>query len=428
MRPGCHRRNGAAHSLPVLNAFHLGSGAARPPAESPPGSSASAESSPAAPFLPALLAVMLLGVTLWVVPAPAQEPAVDERRVEVGTVVYVEGAPQVFRDGEVMSNPADFGFPVESFDLLRTGSDDLLEIETNPDLGTEARIVVQPESVLYLDMSVLRSSSDGGSRSAIELVHGSMTVVVDRLSRDGTFEVAMDSTTLGVRGTTFNVDVAFNGNVLVTAEEGRVEVRDARGRILFADPERAVEWLDPARFRNIGLGTAVPDRDGIRSFRRRWIADRLQELRRNPAALLRVQAQRYLEARQELTRVYRLLMARRDVLDQWIDEERRLLRSSRDARSRQLERVAPHLRSALPILRRYERLHYQLRRTAELYRAEGLDPELPVTDDLTAEELFALVEGDVAVFERRMNVIRYVAKLYVRRNSGVLPQPENAAE
>ncbi|MFW5786011.1 MAG: FecR domain-containing protein [bacterium] len=352
----------------------------------------------------------------------------DERRVEVGTVVYVEGAPQVFRDGEVMSNPADFGFPVESFDLLRTGSDDLLEIETNPDLGTEARIVVQPESVLYLDMSVLRSSSDGGSRSAIELVHGSMTVVVDRLSRDGTFEVAMDSTTLGVRGTTFNVDVAFNGNVLVTAEEGRVEVRDARGRILFADPERAVEWLDPARFRNIGLGTAVPDRDGIRSFRRRWIADRLQELRRNPAALLRVQAQRYLEARQELTRVYRLLMARRDVLDQWIDEERRLLRSSRDARSRQLERVAPHLRSALPILRRYERLHYQLRRTAELYRAEGLDPELPVTDDLTAEELFALVEGDVAVFERRMNVIRYVAKLYVRRNSGVLPQPENAAE
>ncbi len=376
----------------------------------------------------ATVGAVLLAVALWAAPLAAQDADTAGRRVDVGTVVYVEGAPEVFRDGELMPNPADFGFPVESFDFFRTAAGDLLEIATNPDLGAEARIIVQPDTELYLDMSVLRvQASATAPRNTVELIHGSISVVVDRLGRESSFEVATESATLGVRGTTFSVDATFNGDVLVTAEEGRVEVRDEGGRTLFADPERAVERLGPDRFRNIALDTTAPDRDDIQSFRRRWIADRLQELRRNPAAVLRVQARRYLEAREDLTRVYQALMARRDVLDRWIDEERRLLQPDEAALPQQLRRVAPALRRALPVLQRYERLHYRLRHTAEIYRSEGLDPELRVTDDLTAEELFSLIEGDVAVFERRMNIMRYVTKLYLRRNEGALPEAEEPA-
>ena len=373
-------------------------------------------------------AAVLFVVALCAAPLAAQNADAPERRADVGTVVYVEGAPEVFRDGELMPNPADFGFPVESFDFFRTAAEDLLEIATNPDLGAEARIILQPDTELYLDMSVLRSRTNATApRNTIALIQGSISVVVDRLDRESSFEVATESATLGVRGTTFSVDVAFNGDVLVTAEEGRVEVRDERGGVLFADPARAVERLGPTRFRTVAVDTLAPDRDEIRSFRRRWIADRLQELRRDPAAVVRAQAGRYLDAREDLARVYQALMARRDVLDRWIDEERRLLRPNADILPQQLDRVAPALRRALPVLQRYEGLHYRLRRTAEIYRTEGLNPELRVTDDLTAQELFALVEGDVAVFERRMNILRYVAKLYLRRNEGALPEAEDAA-
>jgi hypothetical protein len=351
-------------------------------------------------------------------PGAAQEPAQPPKAKEIGTVVYVEGAPAVFRDGREMNEPADFGFPVESYDFFRTGETDLLEISTDPAVGADARIIVQPESALYLDMSVMRPealSTAGGS--VVELVHGSLEVAVERLTSEAAFDVKTDSTTMGVRGTRFLVDVAVTGEVLISAEEGRVEVQDEAGNVLFAEPGRVVERGEDDRFRNVPV-----ELSDLSSFRRDWAAERLRRLREDPVRVLRGQARRYLDAREELGRVYRAVMSRRDVLDQWIDNDRRLRREDTAQLQRQRERIAPAIRQAIPALRRYERLYYRLRRLVSVLESIGVDQELRAARDMTVGEFFTLLDGDAAVFERRMHFLRYSLKLLALRSAGQLPE------
>ena len=38
----------------------------------------------------------------------------------VGEIAYVEGNPEIIRDGDVVHDTVDFGFPVENFDSIRT--------------------------------------------------------------------------------------------------------------------------------------------------------------------------------------------------------------------------------------------------------------------------------------------------------------------
>jgi hypothetical protein len=376
------------------------------------------------------LVTFVLAATLssvaWPGAVNAQDVAAEPK--EIGTVVYVEGAPAVYRDGQEMNEPADFGFPVESYDFFRTGELDLLEIETDPAVGADARIVVQPESALYLDMTVLRGRGEESASGAengrgeqqgvgiVELVHGSLEVAVSRLTADAAFEVKTDSTTMGVRGTRFVVDIAVTGDVLISADEGRVEVRDGAGSVLFAEPGRVVERTDDRRFRNIPV-----DVSNLSSFRREWAAVRLEQLREDPLRVLRAQARRYLDAREQLGTVYRGVMRRRNILEEWIDNDRRLRREDPSRLRERRERVAPALRRAIPVLRHYERLYYRLQRLAPVLQRIGIDPELRVTEDMTVGEFFDLLDGDSAVFERRMHFLRYSLKLFVLRNAGALP-------
>jgi hypothetical protein len=350
-------------------------------------------------------------------PGAAQEPTEPAAAKEIGTVVYVEGAPAVFRDGEEMNEAVDFGFPVESYDFFRTGASDLLEIATDPAVGADARIILQPESALYLDMSVLRESGAGSGPRVVELVHGSLEVAVEQLTSEAAFEVRTDSTTMGVRGTRFLVDLAVTGDVLVSADEGRVEVRDEGGTVLFAEPGRVVERGEDSLFRNIPVEVSE-----LSSFRREWAAERLRRLREDPLRVLRGQARRYLDAREDLGRVYRGVMSRRDVLDQWIDNDRRLRREELSQLRRQRERIAPAIRQAIPVLRRYERLYYRLQRLVSVLESTGMDEELRVSRDMTVGEFFTLLDGDAAVFERRMHFLRYSLKLFALRNAGGLPE------
>jgi hypothetical protein len=40
---------------------------------------------------------------------------------------------------------------------------------------------------------------------------------------------------------------------------------------------------------------------------------------------------------------------------------------------------------------------------------------------MTVSEFFELLDGDAAVFERRMHFLRYSLKLFALRNAGALP-------
>ena len=55
----------------------------------------------------------------------------------VGRITYLEGTPQIVRDGSVVYDTVDFGFPVENFDAVQTDEESSLQIEINPSTGID---------------------------------------------------------------------------------------------------------------------------------------------------------------------------------------------------------------------------------------------------------------------------------------------------
>lgn len=138
---------------------------------------------------------------------------------EIGTVASTEGTAEIGRGGEWLA--AAVGSPVQANDLLRTGT------------PGHMRIVFEDDTVLTLgDASELSVSDhvfspEGGSRSLIDLLGGTVNAVVSDYYRkpNSTYEVKTKTATAGVRGTEFVVSYAAGQEITeIFVVDGRVEV------------------------------------------------------------------------------------------------------------------------------------------------------------------------------------------------------------
>jgi len=129
----------------------------------------------------------------------------------IGEITYLDGYPEVIRDGDILYDTLDFGFPIQNFDSIRTDESSSVELRLDPSTGIDASISVDPSTHFHVNVSNLRSEQIG----SVELLSGSISVVARELTGRSRLQVRTQSSVAGVRGTTFTVTTAIGGEVLI---------------------------------------------------------------------------------------------------------------------------------------------------------------------------------------------------------------------
>lgn len=330
---------------------------------------------------------------------------------EIGEIVYLEGEPQVTRGGEVLTWEVDFGFPIENFDQVSSGRHGLVEIAMDPSTGMDATVTVQPNTSFYFQIEEL---ADGGRRGTVEMLSGTVAMRVNRLAGNNQVNVRTQSAVMGVRGTDFDVSIAGPGDILVTAKEGRVECTDSSGASLFAEPGQVVEQTVDGRFRTIPV--RVSD---LEDFRNTWFADRIEVFRGQALRAIRSYAARYEELILRFAEAYNNLLSEREILRKWIREDEQGTMAGTQDLLREKRAIARHLGDIRGVLFIFERIYYRLLELEE-YHDEGYGRG-QIEPGLSTTAFFRQFEADRGALEERMATVRYVFKLYAKRNDGQMP-------
>jgi hypothetical protein len=335
------------------------------------------------------------------VSAPAQQ---------VGEITLVDGAFEVAREEDILDEAMlDIGSPIENFDRIRTGADGDLYFAVTE--GTPAEVHVSPSSTFYVEIEKLH----GGSQTTLGLVTGSLALRVQRLGGGRNLNVRTESTTMGVRGTTFGVQTAPGGEILVSCNEGSVVCTDDEsGAELVAQPGQVVEKSGDDLFRAVPV--AVSD---LRTFREQWLAERIEVYRSNALAVTRFYARRYVSLREEFNDAFAELAGHSEILDKWITEDRNGTVGSMRDRLREKREIVGALFRIRRNLFIFERVYYRLLELED-YHAQGYGRG-DITPQLTSTEFWQRFDKDRTALARKMARVRYAVKLYAARNDGAFP-------
>ncbi len=329
----------------------------------------------------------------------------------IGQITYLDGYPEVIRDGDVLYDTLDFGFPIQNFDSIRTDEYSFIELRLDPATGIDASISVEPSTHFYINVSSLRSEQIG----SVELLAGSINVIARELAGRSRLQVRTQSSVAGVRGTTFAVTTAVGGEVLISTQEGLVEVTDEQGFVLFAAPGEAVE-VDTERnvIRNLKYDAYAVD-----EFRHQWVEDRLGAFQANAPRVLRFYGRRYLDARQQFVQAYEELMSHRTIIDRWIEESRRGITGSGMSLLQDKRRIVGPLLRIRASMFFFEHTFNRLDQMAAHVR--DISAVVDIGDGGSAADLYRRIEIERTVMQRRLATVRHILKLYAERNDGETP-------
>jgi hypothetical protein len=195
----------------------------------------------------------------------------------IGEIVYFEGEISIQRDTSVLTElDIDFGEGIQNYDLVTTGPNSYVEIELFASTGIAGTIKMDPGSAFYLEISELRAEQVGN----VELLAGRLNFQIDKMAGSSGFEVRTQAAVMGVRGTTFSVITAPQGEILVTTREGRVEVSDSEGSVSYAQPGQVVEASEENPIQTIPATV-----DTLEGFEKNWVASRIEAFRGNAPGL-----------------------------------------------------------------------------------------------------------------------------------------------
>ena len=143
----------------------------------------------------------------------------------LGSLLYREGEVSLERNGAAMDS-FEIGQDVESFDVVKTGSDGLAELEISSPQLPAMKVKVSSETQFSVEVSTLK----GKQQTTIGIMGGSVSLKVAKLSGAQEVNVRTDSAAMGVRGTDFTVTAPPTGDVLVTCDEGEVGLHRRPGQ------------------------------------------------------------------------------------------------------------------------------------------------------------------------------------------------------
>lgn len=336
-------------------------------------------------------------------------PAALGAQDAIGQAVYLEGDVSVVRNGDALApDSVVIGLAIENYDLMKTGDDGSAQVKISSSRAPASTIVVSPDTQFTFELSTL----NGKQRSSVGLISGSLSLKVSKLSSSQDLEVQTENSVLGVRGTDFTVTTSIAGDTLVTCDEGAVACTAANGSEYSAMPGTVVENQAAGTFRQIPV--AAGDLEG---FRRTWAQNRLAFAQENAPALIRLNAARYMELRAAFDRDYAQLEGQRSIIEKWRLEDR----GGRIGAAGEIEREKRAVAGAMIRLRRtqflMERVHARLLRLKVLHD-QGYGRGA-LTGAMTTTQFFDQLQRDRRDVEHRMATVRYVRRLYLRRNNDV---------
>lgn len=329
----------------------------------------------------------------------------------IGEAVYLEGEVGVVRDSEELdSSDVQVGMNVENFDLIKTGSEALAEVRISASNAPKINVKVAPNTRFSFEISKL----GGAQQSSIGLLTGSLTLKVAKLTGAQQVKVRTDSAAMGVRGTEFTVASPPSGDILITCDDGEVSCTDEDGNRFTAAPGTAIEKTAGERLRSVPV--AVSD---LATFRKNWLEERITALRVNALPAIRAYAVRYEALSEQFARNYDELMKRKTVISKWALEDKKGVSGGRMEVMKEKKQVIGALLKLRKTLFLFERIYYRLLEL-ETYHEMGYGKGL-IRSGYTTEQFFNRMKGERKTLEARMASIRFIAKLYAKRNDGSVP-------
>jgi hypothetical protein len=327
----------------------------------------------------------------------------------LGSLLYREGEVSLERNGTALDS-FEIGQDVQGFDVVRTGSDGLAELEISSPQVPAMKVKVSPETQFTLEVSTLK----GKQQTTVGIVGGSVALKVAKLGSAQEVSVRTDSAAMGVRGTDFTVTAPPTGDVLVTCDEGEVVCTDDQGKELTAIPGTAVEKRPGEIYRAVPV--AATDLD---AFRAQWRSERLQYLQANALRIIARNVRLYVMLSRDLNAEIAELSRSRAIIAKWSDEDRR----GRIGRRSEILRERRAIGALLARLRRtvfqLERVEYRIERLQALHeRGIGVGT---LDGGVTTAQFFERFQRERNDVEQKLAQTRYVSKMYVRRNDGQLP-------
>ncbi|HVO39322.1 MAG TPA: FecR family protein, partial [Spirochaetia bacterium] len=356
-----------------------------------------------------LLALSATSALFLAVPAAAQD--------KIGETTYQEGNVSVDRNGSALdASTVEIGMEIDNFDFMQTGDDGTAQVKVTTQRAPAATIVVSPDTQFTFELNAVQGRQHG----SLNLISGSVSLKVSKLTAAQDLDVQTESTTLGVRGTEFDVSSSISGDILVTCTSGEVVATDQSGTQFRAVPGTVVENRSGGVFRAIPV--AGPERE---QFRRRWLQDRAAEGRTNALGLIRASVGRYQQLKASMDRDYAQLERQKAILSKWTAEDRRGAVGS----AAEIEKEKAMLEGTLSRLRQeqfvMERVHYRLVALKRLHD-QGFGRGA-ISGTQSTEQFFSQFQNERKGAEARMSTVRYAAKLYARRNNGLDPTSRAAA-
>ncbi len=356
------------------------------------------------------LAMALLAAAL--IPATAQSP---ER---IGELAYLEGELAVTRNNRSLApEEIEIGLEVQNLDLLKTGRSGYAELSIEAAQMPASVIKVSPNTTFYLELNSLGQER----RATIGAITGTLALKVQKLGANQRLSVSTESAVMGVRGTSFEVTLTPSGDLLVSCSEGQIVLQDEEGRELISEPGEALEQAAGESPQKVPV--AVAD---LEQFRRNWYARRLETFKANPLKAMRFYALRYRALRERFLKAYAGLQREKAILQKWYQEDREGRIGGRLELMREKKRLIGYILQLRRILFVFERLYFRLGELEDYYR-EGYG-QGTLEGPLTSRAFFEAFERDRQVLARRMAEVRYVIKLYAKRNEGTFPSDDQPSE
>ncbi len=226
----------------------------------------------------------------------------------VGVISYLEGGVEISRNGRYLS-PGDIniGLRIEQSDTVETGANGYVEIELSaPSAGSLVK--VQSGTAFYFESSQKSSSR---LETIFQMLRGSLSLKVGKLSSRESYKVQTDSAVMAVRGTEFNVDMAADRSVLVTVPEGRVESK-TNMRTVQAQPGTVAAIDDKAQMSAVSVGPS-----DIELYRQYWQGLRLEALKINAGMSIQQFSGQWDQQMPRLERAMQELDSQSEIFDRW---------------------------------------------------------------------------------------------------------------
>ncbi len=338
-------------------------------------------------------------------------PAAAQSQERIGELAYLEGELAVSRNNRTLGpEEVEIGLEVQNLDLLKTGRNGYAELALEAPRLPATVIKVSPNTTFYVELNSLGQEQ----RATVGAITGTLALKVQKLGANQRVNVSTESTVMGVRGTSFEVTLTPSGDLLVSCSEGQVLCQDEEGRELAAEPGEAVEQAAGEPFQKVPV--AVSD---LEQFRRSWYARRLEVFKANPLKAMRFYALRYRALRERFLQAYTGLQREKAILQKWYQEDRQGKIGGRLELLKEKKRLIGYILQLRRILFMFERFYFRLAELQDYYR-QGYG-QGTLEGSLTSRAFFESFERDRQELARRMAEVRYVIKLYAKRNAGTFP-------